>query len=362
MPEKIRFEKHMQTSTFHNPLLGGAVDTQVLEIRMDPFTGRQSVFNPTLEDKAAILFAKSDKALIDRLARQSEAKCFLCGDRWKQATPAYPDEIVPGGRIRLGESVLFPNLFPVSQVHAVIRVGARHSLPLEAFSPPLLEEALRTARKFIGMLFRSNRTVRFFTVNGNYLGPAGASIPHPHFQVLGSDIPFTHLEELLARGARYRQENASCYWTDLLEKERELGVRFLADTGNMSWITSFAPQGSNEVMGIFPARRDFTEFNDRDIADLAAGLSAVLRGYGSLGISTFNFSLYSGPLAEHDDTFRCLFRIISRQNVYENYRTDDYFLQKLLRNEVIIRTPENLASALRGFFAEPDAETTGGAG
>ncbi len=353
MKEKIRFEKHIQKSTFNNPLLGGSPDTQVLEIRRDPLTARQSIFNPSLEDKANILFGKSDPVLIERLARESESKCFLCGDRWKQTTPTYPETVVPGGRVQVGESVLFPNLFPISQVHAVIRVGSRHSIPLEDFSPALVQEALHAAREFITAFFRTDRTVRYFTVNGNYLGPAGASIPHPHFQVLGSDIPFTHLEELLDRGARYRNENGTTYWMDLLEKERELEARFIANTGGISWLTSFSPQGTNEVLGIFPEKRDFTELGDRDISDLASGLSAVLRGYGSLGISTFNFSLYSGPLAGADDTFRCILRIISRQNLYENYRTDDYFLQKLLRNEIIIRTPESLASALRGFFVEP---------
>ena len=73
----------------------------------------------------------------------------------------------------------------------------------------------------------------------------------------------------------------------------------------------------------------------------------MLKGYDSMGLSTFNFSIYSGPLNKEDDGFRCFLRVISRQNVYENYRTDDYFLQKLLRNELIIKAPEALASLLR---------------
>jgi len=73
----------------------------------------------------------------------------------------------------------------------------------------------------------------------------------------------------------------------------------------------------------------------------------VMKGYDSMDISTFNFSVYSGPINTTDDTFRCYIRIISRQNVYENYRTDDYFLQKMLRNELILTSPEVLASTLR---------------
>jgi galactose-1-phosphate uridylyltransferase len=347
--EKIRFHKHFQRSSFHNPMMDGRLDTQELEIRRDPLTGRQSVFNPAHKDKAAFIGA-SDRALIERLARESEPKCFLCEDRWKRMTPTFPEKMVPGGRVVVGESVLFPNLFPVSQVHAVIRVGARHYLPLEDFSPAPIEEAFRTTREFAEHLSRSEEAVSFLTISGNHLNPAGASIFHPHFQMLGSDIPFTHVEELLALSAAYRRKHGTSYWVDLAERERELGVRFIASTGSVDWITGFSPQGTNEVLGILPDKRDFLEIEAEDFSELARGFSAVLHGYASLGISTFNFTLYSGPMGAEDDSFRCFLRVISRQNFYENYRTDDYFLQKLLRNELIMTTPENLASSLRKHF------------
>ena len=352
MHEKIRFENHIQKSTFHNPLLGSELDSQELEIRRDPLTRRQSIFNPNLQDKMAVFFGKSDPVLIEQIARESRSKCFLCGDRWKLMTPMYPDDMVPGGRVQLGETVLFPNLFPISQVHAVIRVGARHYLPLEDFSPPLIEEALRVSRQFAGIVSSADSTVRFWTVNGNYLGPAGSSIVHPHFQMLGGDVACTHMEELLALSGDYFRQYGTCYWADLADMERELRDRFIAQTGNVAWITSFSPQGTNEVQGILVGKRNLLELDDSDLVDLSEGFSATLRGYASMGLSTFNFSLYSGPLGTHDDTFCCFLRIISRQNVYENYRTDDYFLQKLLRNELILNTPEHLASLLRTSFPE----------
>lgn len=350
MKDKIEFEKHLQTSTFHSPLKGGKLDVQELEIRKDPLTGRRSVFNPNLEDKVAVFFGATDTALIEKLSSQSEPRCFLCGERWKQSTPEYPENLVPGGRVEVGESVLFPNLFPISQVHAVIRVGSKHYLPLQDFTAPLIAEAFGTCRKFVEFLSRANRIARFMTINGNYLGPAGASILHPHFQMLGSDIPFTHLQELLLSSSAYLRQHDSCYWTDLVEKEQELGLRFVKKTGAVSWVTGFSPQGTNEVMGILPGRRNILEMDTLDYRDLAEGLSAVLKGYGGMGISTFNFSLYSGPLDARDESFRCFIRVISRQNVYENYRTDDYFLQKLLRNEIILKTPEDLAAVLRESF------------
>lgn len=339
-------------------MMDGRLDTHELEVRRDPLTGRQSVFNPAHKGKA-VLFGVSDRTLMERLARESEPKCFLCEDRWKRMTPTYPEKIVAGGRVIVGESVLFPNLFPVSQVHAVIRVGARHYLPLEDFSPALIEEAFRTAREFAEHLSRSEEAVSFLTISGNHLSPAGASIFHPHFQMLGSDVPFTHLEELLDLSAAYRRKHGTSYWVDLGEKEQEIGVRFIARTGSVCWITGFSPQGTNEVLGILPDKRDFLEMEIEDFSELARGFSAVLHGYASQGISTFNFTLYSGPMGAEDKSFRCFLRVISRQNFYENYRTDDYFFQKLLRNEIIVTTPENLASVLRKYFHSDQAPGSG---
>jgi hypothetical protein len=44
--------------------------------------------------------------------------------------------------------------------------------------------------------------------------------------------------------------------------------------------------------------------------------------------------------------------MISRQNLYPNYRNDDYFLQKLLQTELIINLPEEIAMITRNYFKE----------
>ena len=43
-------------------------------------------------------------------------------------------------------------------------------------------------------------------------------------------------------------------------------------------------------------------------------------------------------------------RIVCRQNVQPNYRTDDYFIQKLLGEEIMLTPPEQLAAELRDFW------------
>ena len=353
MTAKIAFIKHVQKSTFHNPLENNALDTQELEIRRDPLTGVQSIFNPRLEDKVAMFYGNSDAALIEKMAGESESRCFLCGDRWRTMTPTYPEDLVPGGRIRVGEAVLFPNIFPVGQIHAVIRVGEKHYVPLAEFDPVPVGEALQTAFKFVEYLSR-DRSVQYLTISANYLGPAGASIAHPHFQVMGGDLPFSYMESVFSAGEAYYKTHKSCYWSDLAAIEKSIGERCIGASGPVEWLAGFSPQGANEVVGILPERRDFSEMKEADIRGLAEGLVKVLHGYADMGISTFNFAVFSGPLGKGDDSVRCFVRMISRQNVYENYRTDDYFLQKLLRNELILTRPEVLAKKLRHHFTEAD--------
>jgi UDPglucose--hexose-1-phosphate uridylyltransferase len=164
---------------------------------------------------------------------------------------------------------------------------------------------------------------------------------------MGGDLPFTWTGIVLERCRRYFQEHGSSYWADLVDRERGLGERFVGDFGPLSLIASYSPLGTNEVLGILRERRHFLELAEEDVQGLAAGFCRVLAGYHALGISTFNFAIYSGPLTRTEDSFRCYFRVVSRQNVYENYRTDDSFLQKLLRYELILTPPEALASALR---------------
>jgi len=350
MKNPIRFDKHFQETSFHNPLKNHELDTHSLQIRRDPLTGTQSTFNIGLKDKAIFFFGVTDHSLVERLAEASRANCFLCDDRWKQTTPRYPEHLVAGGRVEAGEAVLFPNLFPVAQVHAVIRVGRAHFLPLDAFEPARILEALQACRTFVGALAKGLPAVEYLTINGNYLHPAGASIAHPHFQLVGGDLPCTWMERALALGRAWHREHGRCYWEALAETERSSGERYVGATGPACWLTSFSPQGTNEVLGVLPGKRNFLEMEGEDLQGVADGLSRLLKGYASQRVSTFNFSLFSGPLRTQDDAFCCLLRIVSRQNVYENYRTDDYFLQKLLRDELILTLPEELASALAVFF------------
>ena len=108
--------------------------------------------------------------------------------------------------------------------------------------------------------------------------------------------------------------------------------------------------GSNEIMAVHDEESDLGRITVKDLRDLSDGITRVLALYEGMGHMSFNFSLYSAKGGETVG-FRCLFKIVNRQNLYPNYRNDDYFLQKLLQSELILNLPEDLAEKARKHFS-----------
>jgi len=353
--KKIELAVNRQESVFHHPFQNNERVTQSLEIRTDPLTGHQSVFNTGLEGKAQILFPDTDHEYMAQRAEESVSTCFLCPADWRDKTPTYPDEFLSGGILEHGQASLFPNLFPVAAYHSVIRLGDKHFRKLNDLSPDLLQDGFTVALEFVRKSFEYDPAMIYPTLNINYMFPAGASLVHPHMQILNSPTPSTHHRQLLEKSWHYMELNNSSYWADLVSEERSSNQRYIGQTGDAHWITAFAPTGYNEIQAVWPKKQNFMQFSDKDIIDLSEGLSHILKIWHSMNLSTFNFAFFCAPLNEPNKKtpeFCCFMRIVNRQNVIPHHRTDDYFFQKLLKNELILNPPEKLAQWMQAGFPE----------
>ncbi len=344
----ITFENRFDTVEFLNPLKGFASERQRLELRRDPLLGHSSLYNPAIEEGLKIFIGDADRALLDRLVEESAGRCFFCPERI-ESTARFPESFIAGGRLTAGEATLFPNLFPLAPYHAVIAVSHAHWLAPGGFTPRLIRDALETAWKYVETVFNADAEAAYATVNANYLFPAGASLVHPHFQVLVSPAPYTHQGRLLEACRVYRERSGSDFHADLIAAERRSGERYIAATGDWHWLASWSPLAANEIIGVHTGNGDFTALTPEDLDGLADGLAGVLRYYGHLGYYTFNFSLYARRVPEQPDGFNCLIRCMTRQNPSATYRADDFFLQKGLESELILTRPERLAEGARGF-------------
>jgi galactose-1-phosphate uridylyltransferase len=350
MTEPIQFHRRTETAEFYSPLAGMEFAEDHIEVRTDPLTGMTAVATAGLEAKEEMFLGKADWAYTDLLVARSRAGCFFCPEKVLEATPRYPDALVPGGRLERGRALVFPNLFPLAGVHAVVTFPGEHFLRPSQFTPSLLEEGLGAALDFARRAAAFRPGMRHLSVCCNHMLPGGASLVHPHFQVFGGETVPWLVQLYWDRSAAWLGARGESYWKTLVEQERTDGERYISGAAGVHWLVPFAPAGAREVIAVVPGAPRLTDLQDEHAVALADGLTKVLTWYEDEGLSAFNFTLSGGPLDGRDTGFPAVLRVIARTAFKQDYRTDDYFLQKQLGGELMFAAPEEMAARLRPLF------------
>jgi UDPglucose--hexose-1-phosphate uridylyltransferase len=344
----IRFERSEERAVFHSPLAGMELAEQVIEVRRDPLTGMTAVASSELRTKEETFYGKTDWAYADALAAATREGCFFCPEKVLQSTPKYPDDMLPGGRLERGRALVFPNLFPLAGLHAVVTFPERHFLRPSEYTPDLLEEGIGAAVEFMGRAELAYPGLEHLELCCNNMLPAGASLVHPHFQVFGGPAVPWLVRYVWERAEEFAAAHGVSYWRALVDEEAALGERFISEAEGVTWLAAYAPTGGREIVAVVPGLWRASALSGAQVAALSAGLSKVLALYEAEGLSAFNFTLGGGPLAGSTDVHAVTLRVVARSAFKPDYRTDDYFLQKQLGGELIFIPPEELAATLRG--------------
>jgi galactose-1-phosphate uridylyltransferase len=337
---EIKFERYHLQSDFRSPLKGFESVSVPTEIRIDPLTKRRiRIITLDLPSKKKFDFSQ--------LTEKSKG-CFFCPENVFTKTPQFLEEIIPEGRLQIGEAIGFPNLNPIGTYSNVIVLCSHHFLDLNQFTPQAYKDGFSVAIEIIKRTMDFDPNVRYWCVNQNYLFPAGSTILHPHLQVIGDPIATNEMESLLNNASSYYQRNQTSYWNDLIHIEKGLGKRYIANLGRVHWIAPFAPIGSNEVCGIVEGHESVTTLNEEEISSLAQGIISILKYYDSKNLNSFNFSIYS---LSNEPSFQLFIRTVSRSPL-QSYYPNDWTSFKLLQSEPTLNTvPEELCREIQPFFS-----------
>jgi UDPglucose--hexose-1-phosphate uridylyltransferase len=112
---------------------------------------------------------------------------------------------------------------------------------------------------------------------------AGASINHPHSQLVAAkSFPGT-IHEQREAALEYFDEHGACYWCDMVQDELEDGSRVVYEGDHFVLLVPKASKWSYE-MNLLPKRHlpNFVYINEEEIADLAKTLQAALHAYDEL--------------------------------------------------------------------------------
>jgi galactose-1-phosphate uridylyltransferase len=336
----VRFEKSLKETHFLDPNQDFQPGSQRTEIRIDPLTGRTGriLYFP--------LRIPQKPDLASLVQTSLELGCPFCPQVVEKVTPKFLPELVPEGRVQVGEALVFPNMFPYDTFSAVGIFSGQHFVPLTGFTQELLTNGLLAAQQFLQRALGPQHP--YGSINWNYMPLSGGSIVHPHLQVIAGDVPTNYLRETLAASQDYLREKGSVFWADLLRAEQQRGERYVGATGGIHWLTSFVPKGYMDILALFPQGRSLEELTAQDLADFARGLLAVFAYLDSKDLWSFNLALYPAPAGEA--SFWTHARIVPRFT-FSPVNTSDIRYTEVLHDEVVTTLkPEEVCAELRGMF------------
>jgi UDPglucose--hexose-1-phosphate uridylyltransferase len=314
------------------------------EIRKDPLTGRTSRI-------CHFMPLKWQKPDFDQLVDGTEKTCPFCPDRVMKATPCFPYEIVPDGRMVMDDKVLFPNIAPYDSLSACATFSGRHFIPMTEITPKHIADSFFLTMRFFRRIQAINHPESVYhLINWNYMPASGSSLIHPHLQVFASAYAPNLLQQELSSAKKYYNQTGTNYWDDLVQTEKTGGTRFLGQIGRTSWLTAYAPLGvAGDVTAVVDAVGCTLELTDADIDDLAQGLTRLMAAYDKMGIYSFNMNFFPGAQGDDHARFHLLFS--PRTFFNQALGTPDVGALRNLFNEgICMAFPEDINAMLKTEF------------
>jgi UDPglucose--hexose-1-phosphate uridylyltransferase len=285
------------------------------ELRQDRTTGAWVIIAPKRGERP---HARAADARAKSRPRY-DANCPFCPGNEAQL-PGLIDETpaqdAPGWRLRV-----VPNKYPALQLeqaapavdacghrarpghgmHEVIIESPWHDAELERMSADELGAVVGAYRERSRKLL-AQEDIAAAILFRNHGRDAGASLLHPHAQIIALDLVPPKLAGMSAWAKRYHDERGACVLCDELVSERKAGTRVVDENDAFLALVPFAAEHPFELW-IMPKRHQtsFTALDNNALPAFAALLGSALRRLcAALDDPPYNFVIDAAPKNERD--------------------------------------------------------------
>ncbi len=342
----IKFESIKEVTDFVS--FDGSLMKQEIEHRKDPLTGVVATINGYLGEKAKAFLGSKDTELLREMEEKTRANCPFCVAN-KTGT-RFSESFTEGGFLREGDSICVPNLFSKAKLDAVCIINIdKHLLNMKEYSNKDFYNALINCKRFIEK-GKTYYNLPYHVLGMNFLHPGGSSVPHPHLQVHLRGFEYSGITKLIDLSKEFFIKTGENYWQQLLLKEKELGLRYISDMGQVQWIVPFAPSHQKEIWGLVNGKSSITELTEKEIHAISEGISRALAFYEDEG-NTFTFALLSSPDDHVNRYFSLQIRLCARpafKSLFSNY--DTWFNPMFVGEDVHTQSPEEYGLRLKTYF------------
>jgi galactose-1-phosphate uridylyltransferase len=273
-----------------------------------------------------------------------------------EKVPKFPTTICPEGRFILGEAVLFPNMNPFAENHAVVVICEKDFLGMTDFQPQLVIDGFSVAIDFFRAVHKVNSDAIYPSLMWNYMPPSAGSIIHPHFQVFVEKKPLPAVDTIFSQCDDYTQHNGSNFFTDLIKLEKRTNERFIFESKFVTVLATFAPRGLYEILFIINGVSSIVDLNGDHLNDFAQCLVDVLASYHALwNVMSFNLTSFSAPSLHLRGCFTLHFKLFARPEPKGVYTNDTGPMERVYDTWVIDSIPETVAKEMSAALQQSRA-------
>lgn len=181
--------------------------------------------------------------------------------------------------------------------HEVI-ITRKHNEPVALQSIATVELTLKTFVDRIKLL-SENPTIAYVQIFHNHGRDAGASILHPHHQIIATPLIPPHIHSEMLGCYHYYQENKRCIYCDIIKEEVSVKDRLVYESEHFVVISAYASRKPFETW-ILPKKHGarFEDITDEQLKHLSYVLKITLgQLYTKLSDPALNFYIHTMPFA-----------------------------------------------------------------
>jgi UDPglucose--hexose-1-phosphate uridylyltransferase len=180
--------------------------------------------------------------------------------------------------------------------HEVLIESEKHNLTLATMDLERVKDVIRAYQLRIDHLMQQPYVESVIAFRNHGL-KAGASLLHPHSQIIALPVIPRDIMSRMNEAIRYHEEHRECMFCDVLKMEMEGGKRIILESKHFVAFTPYAASTPFHLW-IYPKRHSSSiiSITDEEMSDFAETLRTVLRKlYFGLNDPDYNFIIRNSP-------------------------------------------------------------------
>lgn len=193
------------------------------------------------------------------------------------------------------------------------------------------------------LALKNEGCVEYISIFHNHKREAGASISHPHSQLIAIPVIPPDVQKSINGSRDFFQRNKKCVHCAIMDWEIKSGKRLVYENKNFVAFCPYASRTSFETR-IFPKNHEscFEKQSESDLNDLSEIFNATMKKiYGALNNPPYNFFIHTAPVSNgHYSHYHWHIEILPKTSIWAGFEIGTGI-------EISTISPEEAAEELR---------------